>query len=212
MTHPDSALFLRSRIAYTRIMSMHRSVLLPVILAAILSGCGGRGIQSNNSTYVPVETLASYQSWAWSPQRSLLLRDPSLNSPNTQAAIEAAVQTQLTRKGLPMVSTPASADLLIGYSVASRSGLATQEFTAVGEMSGAQLDEEGGTMGQVASATVETEYETARILLDLTDPKTGRLVYQGAAQANLLKNPSQARSQARINEAVERMLKDFPSR
>ena len=187
-------------------------VYLLVVVSLVFAGCATNPVQTGNDAFVTKEALASYQSFGWSPQRSLNLRDPNRNTSTAQGWLEAAVESELGTKGLR--KAPASeADLLASYSVASKTVANYQEFSAAGEFTGNQIDEAGGT-GPLwdLRKSVDTGFEQGRILLTLTDRKSGKVVYRGSAAGALLKNPSPSRSVPLINRAVKGMLDGFPRR
>ena len=186
--------------------------LLPAAgLAVLLSSCAENALDTTHATYAPAEKLASYQTYAWSSRRSLTLRDPSLDTSATKGWIERDVATALESKGLT-TADPSSADLLVGYSAGSRTLSSSQEFTSLGEESVNSLDAEGGNVSFVERGTLNTDYEVGRLFLDLTDRKSGQVVYRGSTTTPLLTNPSPSRSQSRIRHAVTGMLAGFPKR
>lgn len=187
-------------------------LLAAALLTMSLSGCGGSSTQRTSTSYVSPEVLESYRTYAWSSKRSLLLRDPSRNTASTQAMLESSIEAELAAKGF-VKSSSGAADLMVTYIVVSRSMETSQEFTTLGELSQSQIDEEGGLGGMLAArGTLVTDYEQARVNLDLVERKSGKLIYRGIALADMLKNPSASRSSSRINSAVKAMLKDLPAR
>ena len=189
-----------------------RFTLATAALIATLSGCASNDTSTSSANYASAESLAAFRTYAWSPKRSLTLRDPSLNTGAVRGRIEAAVEAEMATKGFTKTS-PDTADLLVNYAAASRSMVSSQEFTGHGELSESRLDEEGGSSAAFAPrGTIETDYEQGRLLLDLTDRRNGKVVYRGSTQTVLLKQPTPAKSASRINRMVKEMLKDLPKR
>jgi len=189
--------------------------LFPLAAATMIvtmSGCGNNNMKSTGTSYASAESLAAYRTWAWSSNRTLVLRDPSLNAASVRGWIEAAVDAELASKGFTK-SSSGTVDLLVSYSAASRAMATSQLFSTDGELSGSRLDEEGATAITLArTGTLNTDYEEGRINLDLLDRKNGKRVYRGTSQLTMLKQPSPEKSVTRINRMVKEMLKNVPKR
>jgi hypothetical protein len=54
------------------------------------------------------------------------------------------------------------------------------------------------------------QYEEGTLVLDFVDAKKMGLIYRGIATAELLRSGSFEKRQERVNETVEKILKQFP--
>jgi hypothetical protein len=64
--------------------------------------------------------------------------------------------------------------------------------------------------GGGAPHTYVREYEEGTLILDVVDAASNKLVWRGTAQAELSSNSSAEKRQERLNEAVSKILEDFP--
>jgi hypothetical protein len=55
-----------------------------------------------------------------------------------------------------------------------------------------------------------SEWQQGTLLIDILDAQTKELVWRGSAQAELTMNASDEEKDKRVDEAVRKMLKDFP--
>ncbi len=188
------------------------SILAVATLMVTISGCGNKDMKTTGTLYAPAASLAAYRTWAWSPNRSLVLRDPTLNTPVVRGWVESAVDAELVSKGYAKASA-GTADLLVSYSAASRQMLASQKFSADDELSGSRLDEEGSLGAALArTRNLDTDWEEGYLNLDLLDRKNGKRLYRGTTRTAMLKQPSPDKSVTRINRMAKNMLKNLPSR
>jgi hypothetical protein len=194
------------------LMTNIRTIFGVIVIAASLSACTGNAPTSKGVSYVAADLLSSYKTFGWSADRTLSLREPERNTAEAKGWIESALESGFTNKGLTKTSAE-SADLLVSYGVGSRTLTSSQTFTEEGEFSQSQKQEDGGS-GQAwgRSATLNSDYEQGRLILTVTDRKTGKVVYQGTSEAELLERPSASKSTSRIQKAVKGMLKNWPTR
>ena len=189
-------------------MTSFHPLLMITVIAAFLASCTGNAPVSSSTSLAPTESLAAYKTFGWSANRVLSLRDPNRNTAEAKGWIDSSMESGFTDKGL-IKTDAASADVLIGYAVGSRSMHSSQTFTDEGELNQSQL-QEGRSYGR--SATLYSDYEQGRLFLTVTDRKTGKVVYRGTSEAALFDQPSGRKSQSRLQKAVKKMLKNWPNR
>lgn len=177
-------------------------------IAALLSSCAETAPTSSGTATVSKESLAAYQSFGWSKNRFLNLREQSRNTPQAKAGIDRSLESGFNAKGLTRTDA-ASADVLISYAVGSRSMHSSQTFTEDSELNQNQRQE---LTGDGRSGTLHTDYEQGRIYLTVTDRKSKNVVYRATSEATLLENPSERKTQSRLNKVVRQMLKNWPKR
>jgi predicted heme/steroid binding protein len=91
-----------------------------------------------------------------------------------------------------------NADLYIGYQVAVDQ---QKQWKAWGTGRGF-----GGGMGQATSSTIDT----GTLALDMYDPSSKQLVWQGRATKTLEPSGNQQKNEKNLNKAIAKLLKNFP--
>ncbi|MEM9100809.1 MAG: DUF4136 domain-containing protein [Pseudomonadota bacterium] len=60
--------------------------------------------------------------------------------------------------------------------------------------------------------TYVKEYEVGNLVVDLIDPKQKRVVWRGTAKGNFAKSPTPEQQTERIDQAVDTLFAEFPSK
>ncbi|UCF19212.1 MAG: DUF4136 domain-containing protein [Gemmatimonadota bacterium] len=172
-----------------------RSPVLSLSLAAMLAlaGCSTMKVQSEFADDV---SFAGLTTFAWvSPDDSAV--SESRISPRARNRIVAAVERELEAKGY----RPASAgtpDFLIGYYAASRYDV---EVTQVYD-----YWRYGGGYNVYQDTR---ELRRGVLMLGVVDPARKEVVWRGWA-SDVVNDPEPAKVDAKIDEAVNKILADFP--
>jgi hypothetical protein len=90
------------------------------------------------------------------------------------------------------------ADLYVAYQVAVQQ---QKQWNAWGMGRGL-----GGGMGQATSSTIDN----GTLVLDMYDPATKQLVWQGRATKTLDPSSNQEKNEKNLNKAMAKLLKKFP--
>lgn len=185
------------------------SSLLTLAFAATLTACGG-GI-SVNSDYDTAYDFAR-------PQTFFVLDNaggplaPGLND----ARVKQSIAQVMSEKGLRQVNAESDADLAVGYQFTSEqqrsyntvnTGWSGYGYGGYGPWYGGYYG--GPTM--TSSRTTETIYDVGSLLIAVFDTEAESMVYHSTGSKTLEGgSPSPAEMQARIDDAVEQILWDFP--
>lgn len=175
---------------------------LIVVLLWTFSACSTMEVTSDHD---PKANFSAYHTYNWVPGPQQSTGDPRLDSTLLDTRIREAVEQQLTAKGLTKDSG-AKPDLLVAYHVAVRG---KQGVTTVSDASWYQPGW-GYRGGGGGGPTYARDYEEGTLILDLLDASNRQLVWRGSAQAEVKENISPEKRQERINEAVRRILEQFP--
>ncbi len=172
---------------------------IPVVLAA--AACGGMSIQSAQDPDVDVASLTTFD-WMDRPQPSVSRR---ATREGLDERIRTAVDVGLTNMGLEKVGS-GEAELILTYFV----GL--DGATDVMLVNTYPDDRWGVGRGwdrytEVSSRTMEA----GTLVLDAFDASTGRLAWRGVAEAEIDRTQSPEKRAALVNEAVEKLLREFPT-
>lgn len=182
-----------------------RVCLAPALAAAI--ACSGISV---NTDYDPAYDYSKLRSYHWYSEGSGQTGDPRIDNTLVQQRIHRAVDYQLSRRGFRRAEAPRAADFLVAYNVITEKQLEAQTYhTGYGGYRGGYYGR-GGGIGVGVSQTEIREYEVGTLLLDFVDPKTKALLWRGEAKARLDPNQTPERRDALVNEAVSKLLDQFP--
>jgi len=111
--------------------------------------------------------------------------------------IKQDIDTQMASKGFTKTDAD-NADLYLGYQVAVDQ---EKQWNAFGMGRGF-----GGGMGTATSSTISN----GTMVLDMYDPATKQLVWQGRATKTLDPSKNQEKNEKNLNKAMTKLLKNFP--
>ncbi len=182
--------------------------LLGALLIAAIGGCSTVTVQS---AYDRSVSFSGFKTYGWIPYPLKKTGDPRIDNNSTLALrIRNAVESQMAAKGVTKKS-PGIPDFLVGYHVTLKKKTTTKELNAVYTV----LDTSSfrTRLRYSPSSTQQTyayEYEEGTLILDIIDPKTRKLLWRGSAKGEVDFSASREAKQERVNEAVERILEQFP--
>ena len=172
---------------------MRKRRLLGILAVVVIAGCGsGISIRQDYDRTVDFRRFRRY-SWV-EPAAST---DPAQRV-NTivDRRIKQAVNVNLLSRGMQLVEE--APDILVAYHTGTQDRI---------DVSGA-----GYTYGSYwGGAGVNTyHYQQGTLILDIIDARTKELVWRGSASKTLDDNPTPEKIDKTINEAVTKLLKDYP--
>ena len=174
-----------------------RIALATLVSAFGLAACAGI---STSSDWDPAYDFAHVSSYAWSEQglegevSEIVLR-----------RIRLAVDEELSARGFTEAE-PEVADLLVAYHTGVQE---RQHYDTYGYGAGGWW---GGYWGGGMTTTAVRSYSEDTLILDVVDRVSNQLVWRGSANSTVDEMASPEERVATIQEAVRKMLKDFPPR
>ncbi len=177
------------------------------ILAVALSGCGG-GI-SVTSDWDPGVDFTSFNTFVVMDEAS---GGGGLDQLN-QNRIKASIASNLQAKGMRQVDNESDADALVGWQLTTdeRSSFQTVSTGWGGYGWGRSGWYGGSSMGMTTSRTTETRYEVGTLVIAMFDTEREEMMFTATGSKTLSGgNPSPEEQQKRIDEAVAKILEDFP--
>jgi hypothetical protein len=114
------------------------------------------------------------------------------------AEIKQSVDAQLAAKGFKK-SDSDSAGLFVAYQIAVDQ---QKQWNAFGTGGGLRF----GGVGSATSSTINI----GTLVLDMYDPASKQLVWQGSATKTMDPGQSQEKNQKNMDKAMQKLLKDFP--
>ena len=160
-------------------------------LIVITIGCSTYRVSHDYDTGTDLAGLRTYD---WMPEsREASGAAPGAADRNSliEGRVKNAVDSQLAAKGVRRDSE--SPDFLIAYQVITKDRVRVRNYTFISDKK------------------FET-YEDGALVLDFVAPDGKNLLWRGVAERTLDSNPTPEKTDKRINEAVEKILKEFPPR
>jgi len=138
-----------------------------------------------------------YASYTWAADEDFNTGDPRLdNNEFFQNRLRSDVERALATHGFEK-ATPATADLVIHYHANTTQKIDVND-----------LDYQYGYCEDCHSSV----YDAGTITLDLVDARTHRLVWRGWSEGSLDGIDNQAMIEARVDEAISKILQQLPPR
>lgn len=165
-------------------------------LALAAMGCSGI---STSTDYDQSYDFSGVTTYAWMEQgleggvSEIMLR-----------RLRAAVDDDLSAKGLQKVDRPRSADILFAYHTGTQD---RQQYDTYGYGAGGWW---GGYWGGGMTTTTVRTYSEGTLILDAIDRQSNELVWRGSASKTIDEMDSPEQRVQTVQEAVGKLLKDFP--
>ena len=185
-----------------RSIIMKQAVLF--IAFASLAACSGISVTSD---WDPGVDFSQFKTFA-----VLEETQPSINRLVDQR-VRAAIVTELTAKGLRQVDVPDKADLAIGYQVTTEERMSYQTVHSGWERSSHRFrSSHGGNWGRSVgtSTTRQINFTVGTLIIAAFQMDNKELVWEGSGSRTVNPSSSPEQSEQRINDAVKRILEDFP--
>ena len=170
-----------------------------LVLTGSLGACSGMKITTDyNPETAP--NFSAYQTYAWLPQP--IRRDPRVYNSITEDRVRRAVENSLSARGYRKVTSGAP-DFLVAWQAAIEGKV---DVTMVNGYYGYGYR----GWGAWGAEPMVTEYDEGTLILDVVDGESRELAWRGVAQARVSLNSSPDERGRRINEAVGKILSNFP--
>lgn len=178
-------------------MKTWRSLAIPVTLLA-LAGCAPS--VAVNHDYDTEADFAALHTFRWLTQPAAPTRrlraNPTDNS-LLDARIKRAVNAQLGAKGYTEASGPP--DFLVAYHVGAQNRVEVTDW-GYGY----------GRFGRLGGGVTVDRYKEGTLILDVIHGQSKQLIWRGSAQGIVDPGASTQEREARMNDAVAKMLMHFP--
>jgi len=174
-------------------------VTLALASALALAACSSVSVKQD---WDPTARFDGLKTWEWESSTPVVTGNTRLDDPLLHGRIQSALEKSLAAKGYSK-PTSGNPDFYVAYHVALQQKLdARTIYTGYGPYR--------GWYGVGGAQTVVESYDVGTLLVDFINPQTNNVIWRGTAQSRIqeLKNPEER--QARIQDAVDRLLKQFP--
>jgi len=169
------------------------SITATALAAVLVLGAGIVLAQDIKTNFVPGTDFSKFKTYKWVAIEGAEKPDEIVDS-----QIKQAIDAQMTAKGFTK-ATGDAADLFVGYQVAIQQ---ERQWNAYG---GGGL-RWGGGMGTATSSTIQI----GTLVLDIYDAAAKKLLWKGDATKTLNPSKDANKNQERLNQAMAKLLKDFP--
>lgn len=179
---------------------MIRSVRVVSALALLfaLTACSSVEVKQD---WDPGANFAALHSWGWQSSTPALTGNARLDDPLVHSRIQNALAETLRAKGY--AQTASKPDFLVTYHIAIEQKLDAQTiYTGYGPYR--------GWYGVGGTQTVVDQYDQGTLLVDFIDPGSNNVIWRGTAQSRLQELKTPEEREARVKDAVERLLNQFP--
>jgi hypothetical protein len=152
----------------------------------------------------PEASFSGFETYSWMPNPRGVDRRVG---PQVAAWIIEAIDEQLTAKGFAKLDT-GDTDFKVGYHAAVQG---TMEVSYIDSYYGYGVQPWYPRFGAVEQQqSAARYYDQGSIVIDIVDARSNRLVWRGVAEAEVDRQADQEKRQPRIQEAVRKILADFP--
>lgn len=160
------------------------------------------------SDYDASANFADLKTYDWIAEPQKATGDFRIDAPFIERRIRDAVDNQLAVQGYEKQSS-ATPDFLVGYHVALNKKLAV---TTMNEYYGTVIGPRWhhSTPRWYGSETYVYDYDEGSLVVDVIEAGGRKLIWRGSAIARVDTTASAERKTKRINEAVKRILAQFP--
>jgi hypothetical protein len=162
------------------------------------SGCSTIAVDADWNPKARFEGLST---WAWLPRRTETPAPETVDATLLNQRIESAIEDELVARGHPPAGE-AAPDFLVAYHIAIENKLEARTlYSGYGT---------NVWVGPMWAETIVDEYQLGTLLIDIIDPVRLEVIWRGRAQGRVepLRSPEQR--EARVREAVTKMLERFP--
>lgn len=194
---------------------MRRMGLLIFAFAAGLASCSTVQVETN---YDKETNFSRFKTFRWVEAPPVSVGDPRIDDSVLQARVRLAVNRELEEKGFKRVDS-GDADMLVNYLVTVEEKMTGQNVNdkygyspGTGWTQGERQGWSWGLGGYDAPSVPVTYYEEGSVIIDMIDPATKRLIWRGSARTVVNADSDDETRRQRLNDAIRRVLAEFPPR
>jgi hypothetical protein len=185
-----------------------KTILMLAMLALPMAGCSTVKV-STKELPGAAQTIAGYTTYAWLPPRS---RDEMHGHPFVEAHLKQAVDGDLAAKEYRRVERSENPDFMIGWHVTTAASTSAEAINPYwGYTWGPPFGPPSGYGGGLAPpGTHAPYYEQGTLVLDIVDARSNKLLWRGAARADLGAGVMGSDTHKKVHKAVDKILAEFP--
>lgn len=187
-----------------------KNILFGAFGLLLISGCSTIRVDSD---YARGSEFSSLKTYAWASDSQPKTGDLRIDNTLIDSRVRSAVDETLAAGGYQKISS-GTPDFLVVYrlSIEGKLDVTTIEAPVVapniqyGRLSIPAM----GYSQYYGDQTFVTEYEEGTLLIDFVDPSSQKLMWRGSAKGTVKEKAKPEQREARIREAVSKILAQFP--
>jgi hypothetical protein len=185
-------------------MKTFRTTLSFFIIFASIYGCSGIKVSQDYDT---TKNLSGLKTYSWKTEKQKKTGNVRIDNTLLDSRIRSAVDSTLQGKNFQKTSK-SSPDFHIEYQYSIRSKIkSSNSQTGIGIGIGS-FSHRGAI--SFSSGTNISEYDEGLLVIDITDPETGNLLWRGNATSIINQHVTPEKATKRITTIIEKILKQFP--
>jgi hypothetical protein len=194
----------RDNITCSAELQIMRHRLLGAAAASLVLTACGSGIDTN-ADWDPTANFGNYQTYAWVDGAYTSGYGDLVDS-----RLQSAIEANLNAKGLRKATSGRDADLGVGFQVTTQDRTTLQTVSS-GWPGGYYGGYGYGGWGGGSTTTYSQNYTEGSLIIGMFDTDSQKMVWQGVGTKTLSEgNVSPDERAKNINEAVAKILEDFP--
>jgi hypothetical protein len=184
-----------------------------IFMIAVLAAVAGCSSMKTMVGYDKKVNFTGYKTYAWIPYPATQRADVRLDYDFLNQAIHTSVNDALRKKNVTEISS-GEPDFRIRWYVAIDEDVTDTQVSSYYGFAGNAgwgYDENGQwDYTSPLYQNYQRTYTVGSLVIDFVDGKTGKLIWRGGAQSAVKTGLSREQRQQMIQEAVEKMLANFP--
>ena len=183
---------------------MKGTIIFLLLSLFAMNGCNTMDISSDYDSSMDFSKLRTF---TWAPMPPDLPNDPFINKTQLDSQIREATENQLAALGF-VKETAGNPDFLIVYHAAVEKGIDVVELNNYYANDPHNRYHMGWGSGH--RKTYVFEYDLGTLILDFLDPEMKKIIWRGSVQAEVNRGALPIERETRIDEAIQKMLGEFP--
>lgn len=181
---------------------MRAQILGAAALTLVVCACGGIQV---NTDYNPETDFTRFRTFAWA-EGSGGGGDLRVTGDLMDQRFRRAIESELVSRGMEK-TTSGQPDVFVGYQVALDDRI---DYQTINTYYGSGWGYRGVYGGVGTTQTTAREYTVGTLVIDVYDARQRELVWRGAGEGKVNQARSPEERQEGINQAVTRIMRDFP--
>ena len=183
---------------------MPKTVIIAII-SLLLTACSSINVKQDYDVSADFSRLKTF---AWQSDVQKEAKNELANNSLIDSRIRAAVDQNLIGKGYKQTDKK-KADFLVAYHYGIEEKVETRDKVRTGIGIGTGSRGSFGTFG-ISFGSGDRDYEQGTLIVDLINPKTGKLYWRGFTRQRLTWQSDPKKTSKKINETVAAIIEKFP--